>query len=110
MGEHLPGEAAVWGWGGPGGVQGFPPTPAATVLTCPCSRALLAAVPEVLLQTDLRPGRPSLQPTQSPPCSWVPPPGSRPPVTARLLSRDLSYNQLQEFPAAIRTLGRLQEL
>ena len=31
-------------------------------------------------------------------------------MTACLLSRDLNYNQLHEFPVAIQTLGRLQEL
>ena len=70
----------MWGWGGPGGCPGFPPDPGSR-----CSRALLAAaVPEVLLQTDLRPGRPSLQPAQSPPRSraptlWEPPRDRLPP-------------------------------
>ena len=39
-----------------------------------------------------------------------PEPREPPRVTTRLLSRDLNYNQLHEFPVAIRTLGRLQEL
>lgn len=36
--------------------------------------------------------------------------GCSPTVTAALLCRDLNHNELQEFPVAIRTLGRLQEL
>ena len=102
------------------------------MLTCPCSRAppsrhcprglRLSSQPRALLKVWFYV---SAQYSRRRICGQAGPPFSQPraqrlfpgprapgapTVTARLLSRDLNCNQLHEFPVAIQTLGRLQEL